>query len=365
MQYVISKLTLYASHTTDGSRKTASFESALFLFFLVDDVVGAARNLQSLGVLLYEGVDVAHALLVKNLVHGNEDARLLHVAEAVVDGGAEELHRGREAHVGVDQRRDVVAQLAHLAVENAVVGLEVILAEQLAQLLLGSLDFERLEGDDEVLAVVKVFLEEIENHVAAPADVGGIHGHLAEEILDVGLDDGERAQPVPQVVEGEEALGPHARALVGQGDEGAAQLHGVGHVVLEELVREMEHVAGGELGLAVRVKLPVGAEQVAVAAYNLLGLGVPHDELLVAVGTGVELVDVDLLARAAPGLAESDFAQASYLAHHVGCVVCRDHINLVVALVGHSQLPLGCQLALEQLLAHWFDDWLFHLVLFL
>ena len=94
------------------------------LFLLIYDLVGAAGDLEGLGVLLDEGVDVADALLLEDLLDGDEDAGLLDVAEAVVDGGAEELHRGREAHVGVHQRRDVVAQLADLGVEDAVVFLE-------------------------------------------------------------------------------------------------------------------------------------------------------------------------------------------------------------------------------------------------
>ena len=68
---------------------------------LVDDLPRPAGDLHSLGVLAYERVDMAHALFLQHLVHGDEDARLLHVAKAVVDGGSEELHRGREAHVGV------------------------------------------------------------------------------------------------------------------------------------------------------------------------------------------------------------------------------------------------------------------------
>ena len=61
----------------------------LLCAFFVDDVVGAASDLERFGVLLDERVDMAHALAFENLVHGDEDARLLDVAEAVVDGGAE------------------------------------------------------------------------------------------------------------------------------------------------------------------------------------------------------------------------------------------------------------------------------------
>ena len=112
-------------------------------------------------MLLYELVEVSHALAFENLVHGYEDASLLHVAKAIVDGGAKELHSGRERHVGVNERRNVVAQGSHLAVEDEIVLLEVVLAEQLAQLLHGSFNLERLERDDKVVLVVEVLLEEV------------------------------------------------------------------------------------------------------------------------------------------------------------------------------------------------------------
>ena len=76
-------------------------------------------------------------------------------------------------------------------------------------------------------------------------------------------------------------------------------------------------MARGEYGLAVGVQFPVAAEQIAVAADYLLGLGVPHYELLVAVVASVELVDIHRLARAASRFAEGYLAQSPYLLHHV------------------------------------------------
>ena len=333
----------------------------LLCAFFVDDVVGAAGDLERFGVLLDERVDMAHALAFENLVHGDEDARLLDVAEAVVDGGAEELHGGRERHVSVHEWRDVIAQRTNLAVEYEIVLLEVVLAEQRRKLLLRRLYLQRMEWQDEVVLVVEVLLEEVENHVAAAAYVRRVHSHLAEEILHVRLDDGECAETVPQVVEREEALRSASCALVFERHERAAQLDGVGHIVVDELVGEVEHVACGELRLAVFVKLPVGAEQVSVSADYLLRLGVPHDELLIAVSAGVELVDVHRLAGAAARFAECYLAQSAYLAHHVRRVVCRDDVYLVVALVGHAELALGREFALEQLFAYRFNDWFFHL----
>ena len=76
-----------------------------------------------IGVLSYDvcqiGVDVTALLLVGNLVEVDEDARLLHVAKLAVDGRAQQQHLGRQAHVGVDQRRDVDAVLADEGVQAA------------------------------------------------------------------------------------------------------------------------------------------------------------------------------------------------------------------------------------------------------
>lgn len=346
------------------SNKDMGLYVVLLFFFLIENLVGTTGYLQRLRMLLYETVDVANTLLFQNLIHGYENTRLLYITETIVDGGAEELHGGRERHIGVDEWRDVVAQRTNLAVEYEVVLLEVVLAEQGCELLLRSLYLQWVKRQDEVVLVVEVLLEEVEDHVAATAYVRRVHGHLAEEVLHVGLDDGERAESVPEVVECEEALRSAACALVLECHEGAAQLNGVGHVVVDELLGEVEHVACGELRLAVLVEFPVGAEHVAVAADDLLCLGIPHDELLVAVRAGVELVDVHRLAGAAACLAECYLAQTAYLAHHVRRVVCRDDVYLVVALVSHAELTLGSEFASEQLFADGFYDWFFHCLLF-
>ena len=122
----------------------------------------------------------------------------------------------------------------------------------------------------------------------------------------------------------------------------------------------MEHVAGGETRLPLVVCIPLCALKVAITPDDLLGLGIPHDELLVAVLAGVELVDVHRLACAASSLAEGNLAQSTYLLHHVGCVVGRDDVYLVVTLVGHAELTLGSKLLLEYFFVDGGDDLLFH-----
>ena len=120
-------------------------------------------------------------------------------------------------------------------------------------------------------------------------------------------------------------------------------------------------MTGGQDGLPVAVHLPGRSLQVAVAANDFLFLRVPHDELLVAIVAGVELVEVERLACASTRLAEGDLTQTTNLLQHVGCIVSRDDIYLVVALVGHAELFVGRQFALQRLLVNGGNDRLFHL----
>ena len=134
---------------------------------LADDLVGTAGEMQGFGIVADERLDMAHALLVVNLLNGDEDTCLFHVAEAIVDGRAEHLHGWREGHIGVDEWRDIESFLAYLSVQSLVVFLELRLVEYLRQLAWVFIDLQRLEGYDEVVLVAVVFVEETENEVSA------------------------------------------------------------------------------------------------------------------------------------------------------------------------------------------------------
>ncbi len=108
----------------------------------------------------------------------------------------------------------------------------------------------------------------------------------------------------------------------------------------------------GEPWLPVVIKRDLVAGQVAVSAYDLLLLRIPHYELLVGIPAGVKLVKVKALARSAAGLPESYLAQTAYLAHHVGGVLPCHYVDVVVALVGVAQLAFGGQLRLQQFLVY-------------
>ena len=118
----------------------------------------------------------------------------------------------------------------------------------------------------EFVGVGEVFVEEVEYHVAARGGVARVHGYFAEEVARVGVDYGERTEAVPKVVEHIDGLCPGARALILGAHERASELDGVGQIVVEEALREAEHVAGGYHGLVVGVEHDVASADISVAS---------------------------------------------------------------------------------------------------
>ena len=269
-------------------------------------------------MLCSKGIDVSHTLLLQDFIHSNEDTRLLHISESVVDGRTEELHGGAQSHVGIHQGWDVVAQVAHLAVQDTVVGTELILHEDIPEYLWVMLQLKRNDGTDEIVGIGEMLVEEIQYHVSAHTVETGIHGKLAKEVAHCGFYHHQGTQSVPQVVQGKDALSSLECTLIFQCHEGAPQLDGPGSILTHETVAEAEHMTGGQDGLPVLAYLPVLTQQIAVSAQYLLCLGIPHEELAVRLLHGVILIDVHTLARTTSCCTEGNLAQAPYLAHHVG-----------------------------------------------
>ena len=92
------------------------------------------------------------------------------------------------------------------------------------------------------VVVGEIFLQEIENHVAALSRVAGVHGELAVVIFAIGQGHCQGTKSVPEVVEGEETLGSGTRRLVIDHNERTSQFEHVGQILLDEFVGEMEHV---------------------------------------------------------------------------------------------------------------------------
>ena len=115
-----------------------------------------------------------------------------------------------------------------------------------------------------------------------------------------------------------------------------------------------------KLGLPFGVEFNLAAGQKAITAQDFLTFGVPHDELIIRVLARVKLIQVNGLACATSGCAESNFAQAANFAHHVGGLLVSEDVNFVVALVGGAQATFGCELGFQQLAVDGSDD-LFHI----
>ena len=310
------------------------------------------------GVGVNVAFDVALAFVLQYLVDGNEDAGLFDLAEVFVDGGAEHAHRGRKIHVGIDERRDVEAALAHRLVEHFVVGAEVVFHKEAAEFVFGHFGEDGMHSSDQSVAVAEVSFEEVQYHVARLSVEGGIHGHLPKEVFQAGDDDGERTQSVPKVVEGVEALSQIARTLVFEGDERAPEFDGLRKKVFDEVVGKLKHVARGQTWLPIVLEADVARGEETIASQDFFGIGIPDDELIVGVLAGVELIEVERKSCASPGSAEGDFAQAPDFAHHVGGVVMGDDVNLVAGLVGLAQFEFGSEFGFEQSPTDGSDDFL-------
>ena len=303
--------------------------------------------------------DVALTLLFQDLVDGYENAGFFDVAKCVVDGRAEHPHGGRKAHVGAHERRDVEAALANGTVENLVVGAEIVFDEELAELFFRRFEQYGVGHCDESVAVAEMALEKIEYHVARLTVEAWIHGHFPEEVFQIGDHHREGAQAVPKIVEGIETLGEIVGALVLEGDERAAELYGLREEILDEIIGEMKHVAGGQVGLSVGAERDVRSRQKAIAAQDFTGVRIPHHQLIVGFLARVEFVEVKGFSGTAAGGAKGDFAQTTDFAHHMRGIVVRDDVDLVAGLVGLAELTFGGEL-LQQEVARYRGDDFFH-----
>ena len=95
----------------------------------------------------------------------------------------------------------------------------------------------------------------------------------------------------------------------------------------------MEHMTGSQYRLTFLIILPVSTQQIAVTADNFLFVGIPYNQLLIAVLAGIELVNICLFAGATTSLTKSNLTQSPYLTHHIRRIMCRNDVDFIVALV--------------------------------
>lgn len=90
-------------------------------------------------------------LVVDNLIYRYEDTSLLDPSELVVDSRPEDTHLGRERHIGAYQWRYIDTEATDIAIEVAVVALEIIGGEELVYLPRVDVYGQWLYGDHELL----------------------------------------------------------------------------------------------------------------------------------------------------------------------------------------------------------------------
>ena len=137
------------------------------------------------------------AFLFEDFIDGNQDARLLYISKAIINSRPEEFHRGRESHIGINQRWYVIAQFTNLTVQNQVILLERMTTEESVQFCWVGLQFQRFHRDNQMFLVIKILLQEIKYHVASLAHIGRIHRHLSKIVSNVRTNDGQSAQSIP------------------------------------------------------------------------------------------------------------------------------------------------------------------------
>lgn len=121
---------------------------------------------------------MALLFLLEYISDGKENTGFLHIAEFIVNGCAENFHRWRKTHVGIDQRRDIDAPGPDLPVEHLVVLLERCARHHRGEAAQVCGQSQRLERAHQIVGVGEVRVEEIQEHIAAVTKILGIHGEL-------------------------------------------------------------------------------------------------------------------------------------------------------------------------------------------
>jgi len=142
-------------------------------------------------------------LFLEYVGNRKEYTTLLYIAKLVIDSRSKHLHCRREAHIGVDKRRDIEAVFPHLMIEYLVILLECLSVKKPLHSLVINRCVKGADRPHKHLGIWKMLLKEIKYEVAARAVIARIHGHLAEKIFDFGMLHCKCTKAVPQVVESE------------------------------------------------------------------------------------------------------------------------------------------------------------------
>ena len=146
------------------------------------------------------------SFVFENFIDGDQDAGLFHLPELMVDSGAEYTHFRGEAHISIDQRRHIDAELADFLVQDLVIVLEVVILEKLLHFFWIRACFQWADRSDQFLRVGEVHVQKIQDHVAGFGIIGVIHRYLPEVILQAGVHHGKSSQAIPKIVQYEQSF---------------------------------------------------------------------------------------------------------------------------------------------------------------
>ena len=150
--------------------------------------------------------DMTFLFVFENFIDGDQDAGLFHLPELMVDSGAEYTHLRGEAHISIDQRRHIDAELADFLVQDLVIVLEVVILEKLLHFFWIRACFQWEDRSDQFLRVGEVHVQKIQDHVAGFGIIGVIHRYLPEVILQAGAHHGKSPQAIPKIVQYEQSF---------------------------------------------------------------------------------------------------------------------------------------------------------------
>lgn len=272
----------------------------------------------------------------ENFRYLEEYTAFLNISEDVVDSRTEEFHGRAEAHVSVDEGRDIAVVGANQGIKNLVVFLERSAVENVLDFRGQGTGLKRVDGSDEVVLIFEIPGEESEDKVATFGIEVRIHRDLSEEVLYFGIHHSQGTESVPKVVESEQRAVSGFGGLIFGNDERASEFNCRGEVFPYEFFGEIEHVGRGDAWDSVP-DFNIFAEDEAIAAEDFVVLGVPDDQLLARGLHEVELVDVAIFAGSTAGIPERPLPEPSDLAHGVGRIVGVYDINFIVGFVCVTQ----------------------------
>ena len=122
-----------------------------------------------------EGFDMAFFLIFQYFIDLNQYTRFFHFTEFMVDSRTEYLHLRRKTHIGIYQWRDINTKFPDFLIQYLIIILEIIIAEQLFHPLYICIGLQRTNRGYQMFFILKMMMQEIQNHIPSLRIIGIIH----------------------------------------------------------------------------------------------------------------------------------------------------------------------------------------------